>query len=357
MLLRLKRPLDALCKTDSNECGMVHGGFLTALNNIWGTCLLDVDKSSEIAIEYYGTKGVGDAIKMIHKDNSRLYVTGHSLGGAMATLAAYRLKKNYPVNAMYTVGSPRVLSHGAVEIGSDPCPYYRIVNAQDLVPRVPLFGFQHVGQEVYLTKAGKKGANPFNEKFLKWLTLWGMIVMIIATMCGIEQKKCGTPPPVDPEHLLAQYFVAQNAFACHLGEKFGIPSFLIDNLVASSIMVCFFLAPLWLIMAYRVNKSEESNSWMSLFKSQLLFWAITILIVQIIDLKIFFPKFGGPLIDNVLFLFSLYLISLIIHKLLKINEKILNWFIDALVPNAFQDHSGKSYRKKLRQHCRPSGSV
>ncbi|MCI5123478.1 MAG: lipase family protein, partial [Candidatus Electrothrix sp. AR5] len=222
----LKRPLDALYKTDSNECGMVHGGFLTALNNIWGSCLLDVDKVPEIKIEYIGTKGVGDAIEMIHQNNSRLYVTGHSLGGAMATLAAYRLKKKYPVKAMYTVGSPRVLSHGAVEIDSDPCPYYRIVNAQDLVPRVPLFGFQHVGQEVYLTKAGEKGVNPFNEKFLKWLTLWGMIVMIIATMCGIEQKKCGNLPSVAPEHLLAKYFVAQNAFACHLGEQFGIPSFL-----------------------------------------------------------------------------------------------------------------------------------
>ena len=89
---------------------------------------------------------------------------------------------------MYTVGSPRVLSHGAVAIDSQPCPYYRIVN---------LFGFQHVGHEVYLTKAGDKGDNPFDEKFLKLLTLWGMIVMVLATMCGIEQKHCSASNPTE----------------------------------------------------------------------------------------------------------------------------------------------------------------
>ncbi|MCI5125271.1 MAG: hypothetical protein D3925_12550 [Candidatus Electrothrix sp. AR5] len=121
-------------------------------------------------------------------------------------------------------------------------------------------------------------------------------------------------------------------------------------------MICFFLAPLWLVMAYRVNKSKESSSWISLFKGQMLFWIITILIVQLIDMKVFF-QFGGPLVDNVLFLLCLYSIFLMTHKVLKINEKVFDWLVGALVPNAFQDHSGKSYRKKLRQHCRPSGSV
>ncbi|MCI5145596.1 MAG: hypothetical protein D3923_08695 [Candidatus Electrothrix sp. AR3] len=135
------------------------------------------------------------------------------------------------------------------------------------------------------------------EKFLKWLTLWGMIVMILATMCGIEQQHCSDPNATkQSETLLAKYFVAQNAFACRVKEKFGIPSILVDNLVASSIMICFFLAPLWLLMAYRVRKLDETDkigSWMSLFKSQMLFWVITLLIIQMIDIKSLFPKLGG----------------------------------------------------------------
>ena len=40
----------------------------------------------------------------------QLYVTGHSLGGAIATLAAYEISKLYPKHrlVLYTFGSPRV---------------------------------------------------------------------------------------------------------------------------------------------------------------------------------------------------------------------------------------------------------
>jgi len=38
-----------------------------------------------------------------------LYVTGHSLGGALAVLGAYYIaKENLPVSAVYTYGQPVV---------------------------------------------------------------------------------------------------------------------------------------------------------------------------------------------------------------------------------------------------------
>lgn len=63
-----------------------------------------------------------------------LYVTGHSLGGALALIATRELNSDR-LAACYTFGSPKV---GDTEFGSliKP-PIYRVVNAADAVPRVP----------------------------------------------------------------------------------------------------------------------------------------------------------------------------------------------------------------------------
>ncbi len=63
-----------------------------------------------------------------------VYITGHSLGGALAILAT-RFLASDSLGACYTFGSPRVgNSHFANSIKT---PIYRIVNAADIVPRVP----------------------------------------------------------------------------------------------------------------------------------------------------------------------------------------------------------------------------
>ena len=90
-----------------------------------------------------------------------LFVTGHSLGAALAVLAAFRLqtKENVTANAVYTFGLPRVGGQAFVDqyepiLGAIT---YRIVNGDDPVPSVPpteVLGFRHVGRSLFCPHAG-----------------------------------------------------------------------------------------------------------------------------------------------------------------------------------------------------------
>ena len=64
-----------------------------------------------------------------------LFITGHSLGGALAMIAAKKLSHEGGIAACYTFGAPRV---GDEEWISDiKTPVYRLVNAADCVPMLP----------------------------------------------------------------------------------------------------------------------------------------------------------------------------------------------------------------------------
>ena len=67
-----------------------------------------------------------------------LFITGHSLGGAVAAIATRRLNAEHRIASCYTYGSPRV---GTEEwVSQIKTPIYRIVNSADPVPMVPLSG-------------------------------------------------------------------------------------------------------------------------------------------------------------------------------------------------------------------------
>lgn len=76
------------------------------------------------------------------EEKARIFVTGHSLGAALATLAAPDIEKNMgrKIKTLYTFGSPRVgndifsISYNN-EFGNKS---YRIVNASDIVTSIPL---------------------------------------------------------------------------------------------------------------------------------------------------------------------------------------------------------------------------
>jgi len=110
--------------------GKVHVGFKGEINKLWPT------------------------ISKVLADNpGNLYVTGHSLGAAMATIAASRMQDR--VTALITFGSPRV--GNAEFVKSVVVEHYRVQNNCDDVTKVPfkLMGFDHHGTHKYMNFHGE----------------------------------------------------------------------------------------------------------------------------------------------------------------------------------------------------------
>mmetsp|Transcript_12524 Transcript_12524/g.22113 ORF Transcript_12524/g.22113 Transcript_12524/m.22113 type:complete len:345 (-) Transcript_12524:63-1097(-) len=88
---------------------------------------------------------------------TRIHITGHSLGAALATLASFSLmSQGYPVASVATFGQPRVGNAAFAELyaqlaSAKGVTSDRIVHYRDVVPHVPpkSFGFHHIGAEVW----------------------------------------------------------------------------------------------------------------------------------------------------------------------------------------------------------------
>ena len=130
----IKADLNAIQKQGLHNKGDVHGGFQGEINKIWD---LIIEKVNELK-------------------NHKIYITGHSLGGAMATICAKRLQEQkVEVQCLYTYGSPRVGDKRWVK--SLQIPHYRFQNNNDVVCKVPfwIMGYRHHGKNVYIGYNGK----------------------------------------------------------------------------------------------------------------------------------------------------------------------------------------------------------
>lgn len=98
-------------------------------------------------------------VALLLHDNpkAKLFITGHSLGGALAALYASMLHYTgetevaSKIGAVYTFGQPRVGDKDFARYAAEHLAgrYFRVVYCNDLVPRVPfddgLFAFKHFG--------------------------------------------------------------------------------------------------------------------------------------------------------------------------------------------------------------------
>lgn len=118
------------------------------------------DKSSSGALMHRGfTRAYFSVRDQIHdyiKTNavSAIVVTGHSLGGALATLCAVDLQYNFSDTVTflesYTYGSPKVGNDGFRDSFNRRVPNnYRFVHGMDIVPELPRWwqGYRHVDKE------------------------------------------------------------------------------------------------------------------------------------------------------------------------------------------------------------------
>jgi predicted lipase len=133
-----------------------------------------------IGFKYCWESVVGDtydaidtAIENLQGETTDIVVCGHSLGGAVATLYAYSIKKHFPhynVSAT-TIGSPRVGNKVFKEnYDNSGIDTLRIVHNNDLVTHTPYIRFYHVNYQVRLDTNGNKLQNDGSLKSL-WLYL------------------------------------------------------------------------------------------------------------------------------------------------------------------------------------------
>lgn len=112
------------------DWGVAHAGFYAA----WKTVRETVEAEARRAA----------------KAGKRLWLAGHSRGGAIAHLAAQDLAALCPDSGLVTFGQPRAikaLNAGAELSGRISSDYVRYVNNQDLVTRLPS-NFRHAGRLV-----------------------------------------------------------------------------------------------------------------------------------------------------------------------------------------------------------------
>lgn len=124
--------------------GWVHSGFRKELDKLWEQLEKHQKKNGK---------------------NKKFYITGHSLGAAMATIATSRFEETQTVEHLTTFGSPRVGTKNFVK--HIQTPHTRVVNNNDVVTTVPLWlmGYKHHGVLTYINFYGN----------IRKMTLWQII--------------------------------------------------------------------------------------------------------------------------------------------------------------------------------------
>lgn len=142
----------------ARDAGKVHRGFYHALEVVW--------------------RNSGDTLpkRLINRGNRRVWITGHSLGGALAELCAARACfdpgiTSVPIEAVYTFGQPRVGDADFATLLHDKMGVHvhRFVNDCDIVPRVPFFtgNYRHYGNVTLFNEAGEASDETSSVETLK----------------------------------------------------------------------------------------------------------------------------------------------------------------------------------------------
>ena len=125
-----------------------HRGFMEALEEIWEPLHAAVD----------------DAVR---RKERALWVTGHSLGGALALLSAWRFHQKFlAVHRICTFGAPMIGNDAAAEAYHREFPnrIVRYVDYSDMVPKLPTMSllsneYHHVQREIVVGEEDDRSAD------------------------------------------------------------------------------------------------------------------------------------------------------------------------------------------------------
>ena len=157
---------------------------------------------------------IGEIIGRERQKRQQIWVTGHSLGGALAALLAATLLENkMPVHGLYTFGAPRVGDEefaGQLNASLRGQAHWRVVNEGDMVPHVPpeLF-FSHAGKRKLLRNDGTVSESPDDWQDFKEV-VWGLM----GRMFGGEKLE------ITDTHLLD----SDNGYLQRLAMQMRVPS-------------------------------------------------------------------------------------------------------------------------------------
>jgi triacylglycerol lipase len=188
-----------------------HRGFMEALNAIWEPLFAAVSDT-------------------VNSSDRSLWVTGHSLGGALALLAAWRLQRNFiTVHEVVTFGAPMIGNEAAARAFEQEFAgkIFRYVNLEDPVPLLPSISlvantYAHCQNEVSMAAAQavasaldvlKQSAGSAVDRLLEASLidhLWGVVQSRISAhfIDHYQERvkaKCGhgEPTPTAPETSIA----------------------------------------------------------------------------------------------------------------------------------------------------------
>ncbi len=112
-----------------------------------------------------------DLFEYLKDNNLPIFITGHSLGAALAVLATSELSNNKNFDSCYTFGSPRIGDPEFIDT-IDNKRIYRIVNNCDVVTTVPIdfvgIKYRHIGLPYLINDKGALLENMSDEEIYRY---------------------------------------------------------------------------------------------------------------------------------------------------------------------------------------------
>ena len=121
------------------KVGLVHSGFYKSLTSVWPAAM--------------------KRLEALRTTNQPIWLTGHSLGGALATLACATFQQELPeyeIAGVYTFGQPKVGDRIFAQAldKEHQSRFFRVVNNNDIVTRIPKWKYAHAGRLFYFDAEG-----------------------------------------------------------------------------------------------------------------------------------------------------------------------------------------------------------